>query len=51
MLAQYPARTSHLKQVTLAGPAGAITQWPGRKAIYQALSIAPPPRVSVFDRT
>ena len=45
--------TGRLKQVALAGDAGTITQTtplrPGQKAIYQALSIAPPPRVSAFD--
>ena len=39
--------TSRLKQVTLTGPAGTITQTtplrPEQKAIYQALSITPPP--------
>jgi transposase len=47
--------TGRLKQVTLTGQAGTITQTtplrPGQKAIYQALSITPPPRVSVFDPT
>lgn len=45
--------TARLKQVTLAGPAGTITRRPplrpGQKATYQALSLAPPPRSSVFD--
>jgi hypothetical protein len=45
--------TARLKQVTLTGPAGTITQTtplrPGQKAIYQALSITPPPRVTAFD--
>ncbi|MBB5968209.1 IS1634 family transposase [Planomonospora venezuelensis] len=45
--------TARLKQVTLAGEAGTITQTtplrPGHKGIYQALSIAPPPRVTAFD--
>jgi len=40
-------------QVTLAGPAGTITQTtplnPDQKAIYQALSIQPPARVTIFD--
>jgi len=40
-------------QVTLAGPAGTITQTtplhPNQKAIYQALSIQPPARVTIFD--
>jgi len=47
--------TGRLKQVTLTGQAGTITQTtplrPGQKAIYQALSISPPPRVSIFDPT
>jgi transposase len=47
--------TGRLKQVALAGQAGTIIQTtplrPGQKAIYQALSISPPPRVSVFDPT
>jgi transposase len=45
--------TLRLKQVTLAGQAGTITQTtplrPGQQAIYQALSITPPPRISAFD--
>lgn len=45
--------TSRLKQVTLAGPAGTIIQTtplrPEQKAIYQALSITPPPRMSAFE--
>jgi transposase len=47
--------TARLKQVTLAGEAGTIIQTtplsPGQKAIYQALSITPAPRVSTFDPT
>jgi transposase len=47
--------TGRLTQVTLAGEAGTITQTtplrPGQQAIYQALSIPPPPRVSAFDPT
>lgn len=47
--------TARLKQVTLTGPVGAITQTtplrPEQKAIYQALSITPPPRVTAFDPT
>ncbi|MFG2250988.1 IS1634 family transposase [Spirillospora sp. NPDC048823] len=47
--------TARLKQVTLVGAAGTITQTtplrPGHKAIYQALSIQPPPRVTAFDPT
>ncbi|MDB4872740.1 MAG: transposase [Gemmatimonadales bacterium] len=47
--------TARLQQVTLGGEAGTITQTtplrPGQKAIYQALSITPPPRVSAFDPT
>jgi hypothetical protein len=45
--------TGRLQQVTLAGEAGTIVQTtplrPTQRAIYQALSIDPPPRVSVFD--
>ena len=45
--------TSRLQQVTLAGEAGTIVQTtplrPTQRAIYQALSIDPPPRISVFD--
>jgi hypothetical protein len=45
--------TSRLKLVTLTGPVGAITQTtplrPEQQAIYQALSITPPPRVTAFD--
>ena len=45
--------TSRLVQVTLAGEAGMVTQTtplkPVQKAIYQALSIEPPPRVSAFE--
>jgi transposase len=45
--------TARLKQVTLTGPAGTITQTtplrPEQKAIYQALSITPPPRITAFD--
>jgi transposase len=45
--------TSRLAQVTLAGEAGMVCQTtplrPAQKAIYQALSIEPPPRVSVFE--
>lgn len=44
--------TARLKQVTLTGQAGTITQTtplrPDQKAIYQALSITPPPRVTAF---
>jgi transposase len=44
-----------LAQITLAGEAGTITQTtplrPGQQAIYQALSVKPPPRVSAFDPT
>ncbi|NLT56444.1 MAG: IS1634 family transposase [Actinomycetales bacterium] len=42
-----------LTQVTLAGPAGTITQTTPltaeQKAIYQGLSLDPPPRLSTFD--
>jgi transposase len=45
--------TGRLQQVTLAGEAGTIVQTtplrPTQRAIYQALSIDPPPRVSAFD--
>jgi Transposase DDE domain len=45
--------TSRLAQVTLTGEAGMVTQTtplkPVQKAIYQALSIEPPPRVSAFE--
>jgi transposase len=45
--------TSRLQQITLAGEAGTIVQTtplrPTQRAIYQALSIDPPPRISVFD--
>jgi len=45
--------TSRLAQVTLAGEAGMVCQTtplkPVQKAVYQALSIEPPPRVSVFE--
>jgi transposase len=45
--------TSRLAQVTLAGEAGTVAQTtplrPAHKAIYQALSIEPPPRVSAFQ--
>lgn len=44
-----------ITQVTLAGPAGTVTQTtplkPDQKAIYQALSIQPPARVTTFDPT
>jgi transposase len=42
-------------QVTLAGPAGTVTQStplnPDQKAVYQALSIQPPARVAALDPT
>jgi hypothetical protein len=42
-----------ISQVTLAGPAGTIVQTTPltaeQKAVYQALSIQPPPRVTTFD--
>src|SRR6266508_3033346 len=45
--------TSRLAQVTLAGEAGTIVQTtplrPTQRAIYQALSIDPPPRVATFE--
>jgi transposase len=44
-----------ITQVTLAGPAGTITQTtplkPEQKAIYQALHVDPPARVTAFDPT
>jgi transposase len=47
--------TGRLTQVTLAGQAGTITQTTplrtGQQAIYQALSITPPPRICAFDPT
>jgi transposase len=42
-----------ITQVTLAGPAGTVTQTtplnPDQKAIYQALSVQPPARVTTFN--
>ncbi|WFF10164.1 hypothetical protein O7622_05595 [Micromonospora sp. WMMD1076] len=42
-----------ISQVTLAGPAGTVVQTtplrPEHKAIYQALSVQPPARVTAFD--
>ncbi|HTJ36763.1 MAG TPA: IS1634 family transposase [Dactylosporangium sp.] len=42
-----------ISQVTLAGPAGTVTQTtpltPEQEAIYQALSVQPPARVTAFD--
>ena len=42
-----------ITQVTLAGPAGTVTQTTPinsqHKAIYQALSIQPPARITAFD--
>ena len=44
-----------ITQVTLAGPAGTVTQTtppnPDQKAIYQALSTQPPARVTTFNPT
>ena len=44
-----------IHQVTLAGPAGTITQTTPlnaqQKAIYQALSVQPPARITAFDPT
>jgi Transposase DDE domain len=44
-----------ISQVTLAGPAGTVTQTtplkPEQKAIYQALHVDPPARVTAFDPT
>jgi Transposase DDE domain len=45
--------TSRLSQVILAGEAGTVTQTtplrPDQKAIYQALSVQPPPRLSAVE--
>jgi hypothetical protein len=42
-----------ISQVTLAGPAGTVMQTtpltPEQKAIYQALSVQPPARITAFD--
>ncbi len=50
---QINRETGRLQQVTLTGQAGTIVQTtplrPTQRAIYQALSIDPPPRVSAFD--
>jgi hypothetical protein len=52
---QINRETGRLQQVTLTGEAGTIVQTtplrPTQRAIYQALSIHPPPRVSAFDPT
>ncbi len=44
---------SRLSQITLAGPAGTVVHTtplrPAQRAVYQALSITPPARVSVFE--
>jgi transposase len=52
---QISRETGRLQQVTLAGEAGTIVQTtplrPTQRAIYQALSIDPPPRISAFDPT
>jgi transposase len=44
-----------ISQVTLAGPAGTVVQTtplrPEHKAIYQALSVQPPPRFTAFEPT
>jgi hypothetical protein len=44
-----------ISQVTLAGPAGTVVQTtplaPEQRAIYQALSVQPPARVTAFDPT
>jgi Transposase DDE domain len=48
-------QVGRIAQVTLAGPAGTVVQTtplgPDQKAIYQALSIQPPARVTTFDPT
>jgi transposase len=50
---QINRETGRLQQVILTGEAGTIVQTtplrPTQRAIYQALSIDPPPRVSAFD--
>jgi transposase len=47
--------TSRLQQITLAGQAGTVVQTtplrPEQKAIYQALSVQPPARITAFDPT
>jgi hypothetical protein len=52
-LAKHQPALGRIVQVTLAGPAGRIIQTtplnPDQKAIYQALSIQPSARVTVFD--
>lgn len=44
-----------IAQVTLGGPAGTVVQTtpqrPEQKAIYQALRVDPPPRITTFDPT
>jgi hypothetical protein len=44
-----------ISQVTLAGPAGSVVQTtplsPEQKAIYQALSVQPPARITAFHPT
>jgi transposase len=52
---QISRQLGRISQVTLAGPAGTVVQTtplrPEHKAIYQALSVQPPPRVTTFDPT
>jgi hypothetical protein len=54
-LANINRKLGRITQVTLAGPAGTVTQTtplqPEQKAIYQALSLQPPARVTTFNLT
>jgi hypothetical protein len=46
-------QTGRIMQITLTGPAGTVAQTttlsPTQKAIYQAVSVSPPARVTAFD--
>ncbi|MCK9921341.1 hypothetical protein MXD61_05420 [Frankia sp. AgPm24] len=48
-------QTGRIMQITLAGPAGTVTQTtalsPTQRAIYQHVSVPPPARVTAFDPT
>ena len=48
-------QTGRIMQITLTGPAGTVTQTtalnPTQKAIYQAVSVPPPARVTAFNPT
>ena len=48
-------QTGRIMQITLTGPAGTVAQTttlsPAQKAIYQAVSVPPPARVTAFDPT